>query len=165
MYNRKGEISIIRIGVIAGIIGLLLIAAGVITVLGDQASKRQPLDIEPYPNAQYWGTSDERPSSRNVFYRAADSPEAVAAYYQQKMNDHYGSRDQGCVRLPPQGTTPGSDSDPNIVAYQYICMFDSSGFRTSQYTRVLIYPGRASPDPYYNAQGLTVIKYEQQWQQ
>ncbi len=164
MYNRKGQISVIRIGVIAGIVGILLIAAAAVTYLTDQASKQSPLDIEPYPNAQFWGDGDARVTSRSTFYRSPDSPEAVAAYYQQKLEQFYGNRDQSCVRLPATGENPGSATDPNIVRYQFICLFDTSGFRTTQYTRVVISPGQPNPDPFYDAAGMAVIKYEQQWQ-
>ena len=164
MYNRKGQISVIRIGIIAGIVGILLIGAAAVTYLTDQASKATPLEIAPYPNSTLWGTSEERTTSRNEFYRSTDSPEVVTAYYQQKLEEHYGNRDQSCVRLPATGENTGSASDPNIVPYQYICLFDNSGFRTTQYTRVVIYPGQPNPDPFYDAAGMTVIKYEQQWQ-
>ncbi len=163
MVNRKGGLSIIRIGVIAGVLGLVLVAAGVISILTDQASKRSPLEVQPYPGAVYWGSSDERTTSRNVFYRIEDTPESVVAYYQQKMIEHYGNSDQNCVRLPATGSTPGSDTDPNIAPYIFRCMFDNSGFNTSQYTQVEIYPGKANPDPFFDAAGLTIVKYAEQW--
>jgi hypothetical protein len=162
--ERKGGISIIRIGLIAGALGLLLIGAGVISVMLDQSSKRSPLEITLYPGAVLWGTSDVRPTSKNVFYRVSDSPENVAAYYQQKMIDHYGNSEQSCVRLPATGNAPGSDTDPNIPPYLFRCMFDNSGFNSSQYTQVEIYPGKANPDPFFNAAGMTVVMYKQQWQ-
>jgi len=164
MSNRRGGISVIRVGLFAGLVGVLLVVGGVITVLSDQQSRRSPLEIAPYPNAQMWGTSDVQETSRNVFYRSADSPEAVAAYYQQKLNEHYGNHDQTCVRLPATGNAPGSDTNPNISPYIFRCMFDNSGFNTSQYTKVEIYPGEPNPDPFYNAEGLTIVKYEEQWQ-
>ncbi len=164
MYNRKGQISVIRIGIFAGIVGILLIGAAAVTYLTDQASKQSPLDVTLYPNAQYWGDSNARETSRDMFYRSTDSPEAVAAYYQQKLEQFYGNRDQSCVRLPATGENPGSASDASIVPYQFICLFDASGFRTTQYTRVVISPGQPNPDPFYDAAGMSVIKYEQQWQ-
>ncbi len=164
MFNRKGGLSIIRIGLIAGGIGIVLVAAGVLSLFADQASKRSPLEITPYPNAVYWGVSDEKATSRNVFYRAADTPESVAAYYQQKMVEHYGNNDQSCVRLPATGNQIGSENSADIPAYLFRCMFDNSGFNTSQYTEVEIYPGKANADPFFNAAGLTIIKYAEQWQ-
>jgi hypothetical protein len=161
--DRKGGISIIRIGLIAGALGILLVAAGIISVYLDQTSKRSPLDVTLFPGALEWGMSDIRPTSRNVFYRVADSPENVANYYQQKMIDHYGNNDQGCVRLPASGVNPGSENNPNVAPYVFRCMFDNSGMGT-QYTQVEIYPGQANPDPFLNAAGMTIIQYKQQWQ-
>lgn len=161
--NRKGGVSLIRIGVIAAVVGFLLVAGAALTYLKDQNDKRSPFEIQPYSNAVYWGTSDIRDTSRNVFYRVADTPESVVAYYQQKLNEHYGNSDQSCVRLPATGNAPGSEADPNIIPYLFRCVFDNSGFNTSQYTQVEIYPGRADPDPNRNAEGLTVVKYMEYW--
>ena len=161
--NRSGGFSLIRIGIIAAVIGFVVIAVAVLAYMKDQSDKRAPFEIPPYPNAVYWGTSDIRDTSRNVFYRVADTPETVVAYYQQKLNDHYGNTDQSCVRLPATGTTPGSERDASILPYLFRCVFDNSGFNTSQYTQVEIYPGRADPDPNRNAEGLTVVKYMEYW--
>ncbi|MCC6804836.1 MAG: hypothetical protein IT319_18275 [Anaerolineae bacterium] len=155
--------SLVRIGVIAGIIGVLIVAAAAASYLTTQNAARSPLEISPYPNAVYWGTSDVRDTSRNVFYRVADTPESVVGYYQQKLNEHYGNSDQSCVRLPATGNAPGSEADPNVIPYLFRCVFDNSGFNTSQYTQVEIYPGRADADPNRNAEGLTVVKYMEYW--
>ncbi len=163
MFNRKGGLSIIRIGVIAGILGLVLVAAAGVSYLTDQSSHRAPLEIQLYPSAVYWGTSDVHQTSRNVFYRVKDTPEKIVAYYQQKLVEHNGNSDQNCVRLPATGSAPGSDTDPNVAPYIFRCMFDNSGFNTSQYTQVDIYPGKANPDPFYDAAGSTIVKYAEQW--
>jgi hypothetical protein len=162
--NRRGGLSIVRISLIAAFVGILLIGGAVVSYLTDQASHRAPLDIAAYPNAVYWGTSEVHDTSRNLFYRVSDAPEKVASYYQQKMVEHYGNNDQGCVRLPATGNAPGSDTNPNIPPFIFRCLFDNSGFNTSQFTKVEIYPGEENSDPFLNAKGLTIVKYEQQWQ-
>ena len=164
MANRRGGLSIVRLSVIAAIIGGLIIAAAAITYLTDQASKRSPLDIPPYPESAYWGASEALPTSRNIFYLSADTPEEIVLYYQQKMTDHYGNSDQRCVRYPATGNAPGSENDSNVAPFVYRCMFDNSGFNSSQYTQVEIYPGRADQNPELSAEGQTIIKYAQQWQ-
>ncbi len=164
MANRRGGFSIVRISIIIAVIGAVLIGGAVVTYLTDQASKRSPLDIPLIPNAAYWGTSEQQATSRNVFYLTADAPEAVAMYYQQKMQEQYKDNSLGCVRFPATGTAPGSDTDPNIAPFIYRCMFDNSGFNSSQYTQVEIYPGRPNQEPALNAAGFTIIKYAQQWQ-
>lgn len=164
MVNRKGGISIVRMSIIAALIGFGLVALAVVSYLSDQQSKRSPLNIAVYPDSADWGISEERATSRNVFYLSADTPEEVVAYYQQKMNEHYGNSDQRCIRFPATGESPGSSSDPNIAPYIFRCMFDNSGFNSSQYTQVEVYPGRANENPDLNSEGLTIIKYAQQWQ-
>ena len=156
--------SIVRMSLIVAFVGLLLIIGAVVSYTTDQNAHRVPLDITLYPNSVYWGMSDEKDTSRNVYYRVSDSPEKVASYYQQKMIEHYGNSDQGCVRLPATGNAPGSGTNPNITPYIFRCMFDNSGFNTSQFTQVEIYPGQENADPFFNAKGLTIVKYEQQWQ-
>ena len=164
MANRRGGTSIVRISIIAAIIGVVIIAAAAVTYLTDQASKRSPLEIAPYPDSAYWGSSNERATSRNIFYLSADTPEEVAQYYQQKMSEHYGNDEQRCVRLPPSGNASGSETDPTVALYTFRCMFDNSGFNSTQYTQVEIYPGKANDIPSLSAEGQTIIKYEQQWQ-
>ncbi|MEP7293580.1 MAG: hypothetical protein ABI835_17470 [Chloroflexota bacterium] len=149
---------------IAAFVGGLLIVGAVVSYTTDQTSHRSPLDIPTYPNAVFWGKSEVKPTSQNLFYRVSDAPEKVASYYQQKMVEHYGNNEQGCVRLPATGNAPGSDTNPNISPYIFRCMFDNSGFNTSQFTQVEIYPGEENSDPFFNAKGLTIVKYEQQWQ-
>lgn len=163
--NRRGGLSIIRLGLLAGLIGLLLVGFGVAAFLSDQASRRAPFDVPPPPNAEIWGTGNFGRSSRELFYKVANaSPEEVVRYYQQKLNEHYGNNQQTCVRIPPTGEAPTSPNVPSFIPYQFTCLFDNSGFRATQYTRVVIYPGSYNQDPFLNSQGQTVIMYEQQWQ-
>ncbi|MEP7291201.1 MAG: hypothetical protein ABI835_05430 [Chloroflexota bacterium] len=164
MAKRKGGLSIVRISIIAAVIGIALIAVAAISFYLDQRSHQAPFEIAPYPAAAYWGESNKRDTSRNIFYLTADLPEQVALYYQQKMADHYGNNDQSCVRLPATGIVQESETNPNIAPFIYRCMFDNSGFNSSQYTQVEIYPGRADDNPALNAEGMTIVKYEQQWQ-
>ncbi len=163
MYNKRGELSIVRIGVIAGIIGIVVIALGIASFFFDQRSRNAPLDIAVYPNAEAWGQRDVRATSRRLFYRVAEvSPQQVADYYQQRLNEYSGGQER-CVRLPESGENPINPNNPFSIPYQYRCMFDRSGFQATQYTRVVIYPGTANPDPFLNSEGYTVIEYEQVW--
>jgi hypothetical protein len=165
MYNRRGELSIFRIGLIVGLIGILAIGGGVLAFFADQASRQVPLDITTYPGAEAWGQSDVSSASRKLLFRVAQvEPEQVAEYYQQRMNEFYGDSDFRCVRNPATGSIRPQPGVPNPIPYQFACMFDRSGFSTTQYTRVIIYPGQPNSDPFYDAEGYTVIVYEQLWQ-
>lgn len=160
----RGGISIVRMALIIGVIGLLVLAIGIGSLFLDQASRQTPFDVEVYPGAEMWGESNVQSNARNIFYRSTDSPEDVAAFYQRKMNEHNGTTNQGCVRLPPEGNDPAAATNPNAALYQITCMFDRSGFNATQFTKVVIYPGRFNQDPFLNAEGMTIVKYEQQWQ-
>jgi hypothetical protein len=164
MANRRGGLSIVRVSIIAAIIGIVLIGAAAVTYLTDQASKRTPLDVALIPGASYWGTSEQGATSRKVFYLSSDTPEAVAYYYQKKLQEQYQDATLSCVRFPATGNAPNSDTNVSIALYIYRCMFDNSGFNSSQFTQVEIYPGRPNEDPALDADGFTIIKYEQQWQ-
>jgi hypothetical protein len=163
MYNKRGELSIVRIGVIAGIIGIVVIGVGIASFFFDQRSRNAPLEVALYPNAETWGERDVRPTSRRVFYRVPEvAPQQVADYYQQKLSEHSGNQDR-CVRLPEAGENPIDPSNPFSIPYQFVCLFDRSSFQATQYTRVVIYPGTANPDPFLDSEGYTVIEYEQVW--
>lgn len=166
MLNRKGGISVIRIGLLAGLIGLLVIGIGVVAFFTDQNSRRAPLNIDPPPGAEPWGSPRiSAPTARSVFFRVpASVPEDVIPYFQERMDQHYGGTGEQCIRIPPTGNAPLDPNNPNAIPYQYICMFDNSGMGATQFTRVVIYPGFFNADPFYNAEGSTVIEYEQEWQ-
>jgi hypothetical protein len=165
MFNRRGELSIFRVGLVVGIIGFLAIGAGVIAFLTDQASRQVPLDIALYPNAQPWGTAEARGASRKLLFRVAGAnPDDVARFYQQQMNEFYGNSDFTCVRTPASGEARPERGVPNPIPFQFACLFDRSGFNSTQFTRIVIYPGQPHPDPFLNAEGFTVIVYEQVWQ-
>ncbi len=161
----SGSISIFRIALIIGVVGLVIVVAWLIWfIVFDQASRRVPFEISVYPDSEFWGESNVQVGSRNLFYRTTDSPEIVVNFYQDKLNEHYGDREQFCVRMPSEGNMPGAEADLSQLLYQFKCVFDRSGFNATQFTQVLIHPGRYNADPFLNAEGLTVIKYEQQWQ-
>jgi hypothetical protein len=165
MFNRRGELSIVRIGLIVGLLGILAIGVGVVAFFGDQASRQVPLDIASYPGAEAWGQADVRGTSRKLLFRVPTvAPEQVVQYYQQKMNEFYGGTEFACVRSPSSGEVQPVPGVVNPIPYQFACLFDRSGFNTTQYTRVVVYPGQPNDDPFLDAQGYTVIVYEQVWQ-
>lgn len=161
--EKRRSSSIVRYSLIAGIVGILIIGAGVVSFFVDQASRQTPFDIQPPPGALYWGESDVSTNSRNIYYRVADSIDNVVNYYQQKMNEHYGDSVERCIRIPAVGEAPPAETGQS-VPFQFSCMFDHSGFRSTQYTLVVIYPGLPNPDPNLDAAGMAVVKYEQLWQ-
>lgn len=166
MLGRDGNISIIRVGTIAAIIGILVIIGGVVSFLIDRASHQVPLEVEVFPGAQLWGQRTHSDTGRTVYYQIANaSPDQVKDYYQQKMNDFYPSDTElelrTCKRNPLNGNFPEYDrGTAGITPFQWSCMFDRSGFQITQSTRVNIQPGI----PANGTAGLTIVAYEQIWQ-
>ncbi|MBI5669183.1 MAG: hypothetical protein HZC41_14355 [Chloroflexi bacterium] len=166
MLGRDGNISIIRVGTIAAIIGILVIIGGVVSFFIDRASHQVPLEIEVYPGAVLWGQRTHSGTARTVYYQVANaSPDEVKDFYQQKMDQFYPSDVElelrTCKRSPLSGNFPEYDrGEPGVAAYQWSCMFDRSGFQITQSTRVNIQPGIQSN----GTAGLTIVEYEQVWQ-
>jgi hypothetical protein len=164
--TRNRGFSVVRTGLYVGVLGLILILLGVLAFFADQSSRRTPFEIPPFPGAEVYGTPLQQSQfQRSVFYLVENAtPEQVAVYYEERMRQHYGDSVESCVRIPPTGENPVPPGSSNVVPYQYRCLFDNSGFRVSQSTLVLIYPGYFNPDPYFNTLGKTVIEYQQSWQ-
>lgn len=166
MQKRDSGFSIIRVGVIAAIIGVLIIAGGAISFFMDRASHQTPLEIELYPGATLWGTQTHSNTAQSVFYQIPNvTAEQVKDYYQQKMDQFYTGGEapelRSCKRNPLSGNFIEFDrGEPDVVPYQWSCMFDRSGFQMTQSTRVNIQPGVASS----GTAGVTIVEYDQVWQ-
>lgn len=162
--------SIIRMGTIIAIIGVLAVVIGVVSFFIDQSSYKVPLEIEPYPGAEVRGQRPVTNTRREVFYVIGNAdPTVVADYYQQRLDSHYGNsptnteREQ-CVRVPAEGEFDTTNT-VGVAPYQFVCMFDRAGFNGSlQQTRIVIQPGLPNEDPVLDTEGLTVVAYEQSWQ-
>lgn len=162
--NNKGG-SLLRNIIIIAVIGVILVGGGVLSFLADQASRKSPLEIAPYPSAELWGYRNRQTSSREVYYKIRDaSPDVVAEYYQNRLNDHTKGTEEACVRLPAEGEYPASELGPGVPPYAFRCLFDNSGFQSTQYTQVTVSPGLYNSDPEYNTEGQTVVQYVQVWQ-
>jgi hypothetical protein len=164
MFGRDGKISVVRVGTIVAIVGIIFVGGGIAAFQVDQNSFKAPLEVAPYPNAEDWGQDETSPVSRVIFYRVQGStPEEVAAYYQQKLNELNGNSDEQCKRFPSAGDFPDSDQ-PGVVPYEITCLFERSGLNANQTTVVKIQPGVSNDDPELNSLGMTVISYDQRWQ-
>jgi hypothetical protein len=165
LFGRDGNISIIRVGTLAAVLGLLFILGAIASFFIDQESRRRPFDVPLIEGAQQWGEVEQslvRPE-RRVFYRVDKDTAEVAAYYQARLDDHSNNGDR-CVRIPSVGDLPGTENDDRAVGHQYTCLFDNAGFFATQHTMIKIWPGTASDDPELDSLGLTVIQYDQLWQ-
>lgn len=165
LAGRDGKLSIFRVGILAAVLGILLIGGGFAALILDNNSFRQPLEVAPYPGAEPCGTEGDSGASRNIYYCIPGvEPEPVADYYTQKLIEHNGSRDELCERIPFEGTFPNA-GQPGVVPYEFKCAFNRSGIGGGfQLTVVTIQPGVFSSDPARNTEGQTVVRYEQRWE-
>ncbi|MDX2136511.1 MAG: hypothetical protein SF123_00325 [Chloroflexota bacterium] len=160
---RKGS-SFFRTILIVGVVGLVLIVGGAISFFADQSSRRSPLEIEVYPGASYRGLVEQTSSSQTMYFLVPGvMPEQVAEFYQQEMREHYGDTGENCVRIPEIGQFPPEELQPDYAPYFYRCMFDRSGFNTSQWTLVTIMPGLPNENPANDTSGMVVLQHEQVW--
>jgi protein-disulfide isomerase len=145
---------------------VLSAAVETVQTSADQDSRQQPLQVELYPGSLLWGNLRNCPAVRCELYKVPGVlPEEVAAFYQQQMNQHYGSDEERCIRIPEVGQFDTAELQPGQVPYMFRCRFDRSSFGTSQYTTVMIMPGLYNENPELNTEGMTVIRYDQVWQQ
>ena len=164
MLGRDGNISVIRVGTLAAIVGLLFIVGAIAFFFIDRASHQVPLEIEPYPGATVGGKVPHSSTSRTAFFQIPNvSPEDVVAYYQGKMDSFYGPNTEPeireCKRFPAVGDQiEYQRGEPGVTPYQYTCLFDRSGFFISQLTTVIIQPGIDTN------KGITIVAHDQSWQ-
>lgn len=188
LTDRRGAFSYLRLSIFVGVLGVLVIVGGVFLAQFDQNSRRTPFFVELPQGAQVWGSPQVlRGDWQRVYYRVpAAEIEAVVAFYNQKLQEHYGTNNtnttsaERCQRIPATGAftnipneqRPAGDGlvyDPKYVPgtsvpFQWKCLFDRSGFNTVQFTQVIIHPGLPNTDPFLNSEGSVVIIYDQQWQ-
>lgn len=163
--GRDGSISIFRVALAVALVGMLFIGGALLSFFIDQASRQSPLDIEPYPGAESLGEIPSGLTGRSLIFRVRDaSAEQVAEYYQQKLTEFSGADALECSRIPRTGVYPEAEGRNDVVPFQFICHFDRSGFRSTQYTKVKIQPGIFSTIPEENTLGYTMIEHEQRWQ-
>ncbi len=155
----------VRVAIIAAVIGVILVIGGFITYNNEVQSRRVPLEVEPYPNAQPWGVPVERSSTvRSFFYLVENATVEQVVLYYEGLLSQFDTSTVRCVRTPAVGEIPIDPNVPTSVPYKYDCLFDRSSFNATQYTQITIFPGRESSDPFYDNEGKVVINYQQVWQ-
>jgi hypothetical protein len=163
IFDRDGKVSVLRVGLLALGIGVILLLGALISFFVDRAARQRPLDVAIYPNAVLVNTIDLPPVDRQLVYTVGGAtPEDVVGHYQGRMNEFWGMATEpelrDCKRLPPVGNYENdSAGNPPSIPYEYICLFEASGINTTQYTRVGIQPGTG------DYAGMVVIIYSQTW--
>lgn len=164
--NREGSLSIVRIGGAIAVIGVLVIVAGFVLFQIEQQRFKSPLDVDVYPNARNWRTSEDTGTFRRVWYYAEGIPaDEVFAFYEQEIDSYYdGDENEDCERYPRIGEFSDYEPGGDTVPYYYACMFNDSQYNNNRYTLVRILPGVFDPETGNDYDGDTFIEYEQSWQ-
>jgi hypothetical protein len=167
IFNKDGNVSVIRIGTYIAVFGVLVVVFAAIVFFIDQNARRSPLDIDAPPGAEYHGRNTSGATSQFEFYTIPIDQmtvEDVTQYYNDLLSEFDRTGDfELCVRSPSQGNYRNYAEGNGQVPYQFNCIFDNSGFNTTQFTQVTIQPGVFRPEADQNTEGLVVIRYEQQW--
>lgn len=168
IQDRTGSISLFRVSLVLGAIGILFLIGGIVSFSFDQESRRSPLEIPLPDNAEFWGTTDYSEFNREVFYLVPgeETIDAVVDHYQNEMANFYPvNSPEACQRNPRGGTFNDYEEGTGTVPYLWRCMFDNSSFNAVQWTQVTIHPGVTNPDdPNLDSDGHVVIIYEQRWE-
>ncbi|MFW5691108.1 MAG: hypothetical protein ACOCXZ_01295 [Chloroflexota bacterium] len=167
--NREGGVSVIRVGILIAVLGVLGVVAGVVIFQLEHQQRKSPLNIAIYPGASEWRREDpEGVPQRTVYYQTTDSPEDVAAFYQAELDDHLGQNPldpnrETCVRVPASGQFADFEPGTGNLPFYYRCAYDNAFFDSEQLTIVEIQPGVRSDETGINNEGITIIKYDQRW--
>lgn len=160
--------SVVRIGIIAAIFGVVFVIAGLVLFSIEQESYRSPLVIDPPQGAIFRGEERLGGTNNRLYYETTASVDEVVAYYNQLMAEFYqGEEFPERCRRNPAGTAFFPDYAPGngIVPFQHRCLFQRSGIRgVERSTEVFIQPGVRNDATGMDNTGLTRIEHVQYWQ-
>jgi hypothetical protein len=156
------RISVIRVGMLIGVIGVTVFLILGISFYMDQASRHRPYYIPPPEGAVEYGSIPMGSAQQHVFYRipmAQMSIEEVVAHYTERLQALEGTDEVECERFPSAGNFSNYVPGTETVPYEFKCLFNRSGFNTVQTTEVLVQPGVEVTD----TESLVLIRYDQRW--
>jgi len=161
--DRHGKISVVRTSIFFIGLGVLIMLASYVYVAVETEAARSPLDIPLPNNTEDWSILEfgEQPIQR-VFYRVPTTDvESVVDHY-QAQTQQFGA--ETCSRFPPNGNFVTFDPDEGNIPYEWKCLFERTNLPgVAQSTLVIIQPGLPNEDEFLDAEGYTVIEYEQRW--
>lgn len=172
LLNREGNISVFRVGLIVGILGLLGVGLGFLSFQLEIAERQQPFNVPLYPGATELdrGASPTRPRSGQLvrYIVTGVTAEDVAAFYQAELDKHLGQvgsteNRQVCVRTPTFGNYETYREGDGTIPYKYDCTFDNTFLDNVQITKIQIHPGVRDDLNGFNLEGSIVILYDQTW--
>ena len=166
LMDRNGSISVIRVGTVAALLGLILVVGGWLAFTISRSSFQQPLTVETFPGVEEWGLIETSNISRKLLYRTnTATPEQVVEHYSQIMQRDFANTGESCKRIPVEGNYSNYTPDRrDLVPYEFRCLFVRQELAGTHHTIVTIQPGTYDEDPERNNEGYTVIEHEQQWE-
>jgi hypothetical protein len=169
LVGRDGNISVLRVGAVFGILGLAIIVGGYLLFQLELRTFQSPLNVRVYPNAQQVGQQQIGDSQTITYMVPGVSPEEVMAYYDELLADHNGENVTSnnrvrCNRYPLEGQFEDYVEGAGIVPYYFLCNFDESGWDGANRSTVInIQPGVRNDALQQDTTGNTMIVYEQYW--
>lgn len=172
LLNREGNISVFRVGLVVGILGLLGVGLGFLSLQLEVASRQQPFNVAIFPGATELdrGASPTRPRAGQLvrYIVTGATTEDVAAFYQAELDKHLGQNGstqgrQLCVRTPNAGNYETYREGNGTLPYKYDCIFDNTFLDNVQVTKIQIHPGVRDDINNYNFEGSIIILYDQTW--
>lgn len=166
LMDRSGNISVIRVGTAAALLGVIMVVGGWLAFSISRSSFQQPLMIEPFPGVEDWGQVNRGTTARSLYYRInTATPEEVVEHYTQIMQRDFADTGESCKRIPFEGNYPNYTPDRrDLHPYEFRCLFVRQELAGTHHTIVTIQPGTYDPEPDRNSEGYTVIEHEQQWE-
>lgn len=169
LLNREGNISVFRVGVLFGILGIIGIGIGFLAFTLEVSNRQQPFNAPLYPNASELDRVQGGATSQTVRYIVSGvTAEEVAAFYQAELDKHLGQNPstigrQLCVRTPPAGNYQEYQPGNALLPYHFDCTFDNTFLSNVQITKVRIHPGVRDDANNVNFEGSVIISYDQRW--
>ena len=170
--NNEGDISVVRIGVLAGILGIIAIGVGFAFWQLEHHARKSAFNVPLYPNLIEIRRVDHSPYHRRILYQTSGDADQVAAYYQAQLDDHLaqdmndpvrGNTHILCVRVPVSGNFTDYTPDNGTVPFYHRCDFDNSFYGSHQSTMIEIQPGVYDPVDRVDYSGTVWVIYEQRW--
>jgi hypothetical protein len=164
--SRGGDISIVRVGLFFGVLGLVIIVSGYVVYGFEQASYRHPLEVAPPQDATLIAQEAVSEGARRLYYQSNQSPEDIVEYYNAQLREYYSAEDfVACQRSPraPQ-MFANYHAGNGVIPYQFTCAFDRSTVGGSQTTTIVIHPGVRNNATGENFEGTSRIEYTQVWE-
>lgn len=170
--NKQGDISVIRIGVLAGVLGFLAIIIGIVFWNLEHHARKSPFHVAPYPSLTEVRRVEHTPYHRTILYQINGNADQVANYYQAQLDQHLnqdpndpvrGNQHTLCVRVPASGEFSDYEPGNGKVPFYHRCDFDNSFYGSHQTTMIEIQPGVLDPVNDIDYTGMVWVIYEQRW--